>query len=67
QTINTGFDLRFFKNKLGLTFEWYQRDTKNMIIPGEALPATYGADAPQGNFGNLRTRGWEISADFSHR
>ncbi len=67
QTINTGFDLRFFKNKLGLTFEWYQRDTKNMIIPGEALPATYGADAPQGNFGNLRTRGWEISADFSHQ
>ena len=67
ETVNLGLDLRFFKNKLGFVFEWYQRDTKNMIIAGEALPATFGAGAPQGNFGNLRTRGWEIAADFSHR
>src|SRR3546814_18686306 len=38
-----------------------------MIIPGDDLPATYGTGAPQGNFGNLRTRGWELEADFSHR
>ena len=67
ETINLGLDLRFFRNKLGFVFEWYQRDTKNMIIAGEALPATFGAGAPQGNYGNLRTRGWEIAADFSHR
>jgi TonB-linked SusC/RagA family outer membrane protein len=64
---NIGVDLRFFNNKLGLVLEWFQRDTKNMIIPGESLPATYGANAPQGNFGNLRTRGWEVALDFSHR
>ncbi len=40
---------------------------KNMIIAGDALPATYGANAPQGNYGNLRTKGWEIAADFNHR
>lgn len=67
ETVNLGLDLRFFRNKLGFVFEWYQRDTENMIIAGEALPATFGAGAPQGNFGNLRTRGWEIAADFSHR
>src|SRR3546814_5677114 len=38
-----------------------------MIIPGDDLPATYGTGAPQGNFGNLRTRGWELEADLSHR
>lgn len=67
ESLNIGTDVRFFNNKLGITLEWFQRDTKNMIIPGEALPATYGDNAPQGNFGNLRTRGWEIAADFSHR
>ncbi|HCC86144.1 MAG TPA: SusC/RagA family protein [Porphyromonadaceae bacterium] len=67
ESLNLGLDLRLFKNKLGLVMEWFRRDTKNMIIPGEALPATYGASAPQGNYGNLRTKGWEISADFNHR
>lgn len=67
ESLNIGLDLRLFKDKLGFVFEWFQRDTKNMIIPGETLPATFGAGAPQGNYGNLRTRGWEIAADFQHR
>lgn len=67
ESLNIGLDLRFINNKMGLVFEWFQRDTKNMIIAGDALPATYGANAPQGNYGNLRTKGWEIAADFNHR
>ena len=38
-----------------------------MIIPGETLPSTLGDSAPKGNYGNLRTNGWEIAFDFSHR
>lgn len=64
--LNLGADVRLFNNKLGFVFEWYQRSTKDMIIGGDALPATFGASAPLGNYGNLRTRGWEIAADFSH-
>lgn len=67
ETLDFGVDLRFFRNKLGVTFDWFRRDTKNMIIPGESLPVTLGAAAPQGNYGSLRTKGWELSADFTHR
>jgi TonB-linked SusC/RagA family outer membrane protein len=67
QTIDAGIDLRFFNQQLGVTFDWYQRDTKDMIIPGESLPYTLGTTAPKGNYGNLRTRGWELSVDFRHR
>ncbi|MBO9593252.1 MAG: TonB-dependent receptor [Niabella sp.] len=67
QTLDFGADLRFFKNKFGIVFDWYSRETKNMIIGGQALPATFGAGAPQGNYGNLRTTGWEIAFDFNHR
>lgn len=67
ETLDVGVDLRFFNNKLGFTFDWYRRDTKNMIIPGESLPVTLGATAPKGNYGSLRTKGWELSADFNHR
>lgn len=65
--LNLGADLRLFNNRLGVVGEWYQRYTKNMIIAGDALPATYGTSAPQGNFGHLRTRGWELNLDYTHR
>ncbi len=64
--LNVGADFRFF-NKVGLVVEWFERKTNHMIIPGEALPNTSGASAAQGNFGNLRTRGWEINLDYQHR
>ncbi|MFD2596576.1 SusC/RagA family TonB-linked outer membrane protein [Sphingobacterium griseoflavum] len=63
--LNVGADVRLFNNKLGFVFEWFQRSTTDMIIAGDALPATLGAPAPNGNYGDLRTRGWEIAADYS--
>ncbi|MBD1431952.1 SusC/RagA family TonB-linked outer membrane protein [Sphingobacterium sp. DN00404] len=65
--LNIGADLRFFNNKLGVTAEWFQRATKDMIVGGEVPPATLGTGAPLGNYGNLRTRGWELEFDFNHR
>ncbi|MCD8078914.1 MAG: TonB-dependent receptor [Bacteroides sp.] len=67
ETLDLGFDMRFWDNRIGVTFDWYQRDTKNMIIAGDALPYTYGTSAPQGNYGNLQTKGWEIAVDFNYR
>lgn len=66
-TLNLGIDTRFFSNRLGLTFDWYQRDTENMIVPGAGVPTTFGTGAPKGNFGSLRTQGWELAVDFNHR
>lgn len=67
ETLDFGADFRFWKDRIGLTVDWYQRDTKDMIIPGYDMPYTYGTDAPESNYGNLRTKGWEISVDFNHR
>jgi TonB-linked SusC/RagA family outer membrane protein len=66
ETTDIGVDARFFNNKLGFTFDWFRRDTKNMIVPNEVTTTTYGVAAPLGNYGNLRTDGWEISLDFNH-
>ena len=38
-----------------------------MIVPQEGLPTTFGTGAPQGNFGSLRTHGFEIQVDYNHR
>ena len=61
QTTNLGIDLGFFDNELTLTAEIFQRLTKDMLAPGNALPATVGASAPYTNAGELRSRGWELS------
>lgn len=66
-TKNLGADLSFFENHLTFTFDLYQRDTKNMIVPMEGIPLTYGTSAPQGNFGSLRTNGWELTVEANHR
>jgi TonB-linked SusC/RagA family outer membrane protein len=66
-TLNLGFDARLLRNRLGVTFDWFIRDTKNMIVPQEGLPTTFGTGAPQGNFGSLRTKGYEIQIDYNHR
>jgi TonB-linked SusC/RagA family outer membrane protein len=67
ETLNLGVDVRFWDNRVGVTFDWYQTYTRDMIIPGDALPSTYGAEAPKGNYGNARTRGWDLTVDFNHR
>ena len=66
-TLDLGLDLRFWKNKIGVTFDWFAKTTTDLFVPGAAQPLTFGGDAPQGNFGKMRTNGWELSVDFNHR
>ena len=65
-TANVGIDLGFFNNDLNVNFDWYQRDTKDMLAPGKALPQVLGTSAPYMNAGSLRTRGWELNIDWRH-
>ncbi|MEO9021287.1 MAG: SusC/RagA family TonB-linked outer membrane protein [Ginsengibacter sp.] len=67
ETKNLGVDLGFLQNKMTVTFDLYQRNTNNMIVPLEGIPLTYGTGAPQGNFGSLRTNGWELTIELNHR
>jgi TonB-linked SusC/RagA family outer membrane protein len=67
ETLDFGVDARFLKNELGVSFDWYQRYTRNMIAPGITLPFAYGASAPVGNYAELRTKGWEFELDYNHR
>lgn len=66
-SLNLGLDVRLLKNKVGVTFDWYRRETENMIVPSPGVSPAYGASAPLGNFGSLRTNGWELELDFNHR
>ena len=66
-TLDLGLDSRFFNSDLGFSFDWFNRNTENMIVPEEGIPATFGTVAPQGNYGSLKTNGYEIQLDYNHR
>lgn len=60
-TLDVGLDLGLFNDQITLGFDWYQRDTKDMLAPGKALPSAIGAASPYTNAGQLRSRGWELT------
>ena len=64
ETFDVGFDLGLFDNRLETVFNWYQRDTKEMLAPSKALPGILGTSAPKSNAASLRTKGWEISLSW---
>lgn len=59
-----GVDIAAINNKLGFTFDWFQRNTENMVGPAPSLPAILGTAVPKTNNTDLRTRGWELSATW---
>lgn len=65
-TLDLGFDARFFKDKFGVSFDWYKRITSDMHSAGEVLPASYGTSATKQNLGELETKGWELALDYGH-
>lgn len=65
QTLDIGADMSLF-NRVNITFDWYKRDTKDMIVGAEGLSYNIGANAPQGNYGSLSTKGWEFSINYGH-
>lgn len=67
ETIDIGLDARFFNNKLGLMFDYFERRTKHMFAPMEGTTFTLGGGAPQANTGNLTTQGFEVAVDYTHR
>ena len=65
---NIGLDLGFFNNRINLTIDWYNKESKDMLM--ELQTPTYMGtqgnwnskiDAPWGNFGHIRNTGFEVT------
>ena len=63
-TLDFGFDLNMFKNRLTAVFDWYKRDTKDMLSEGVELPSSVGASAPLQNVADMSTTGWELAVNW---
>lgn len=65
QTVDYGVDFGFFANKLTGSFDWYNRDTKDILARGATpLPAVLGTGAPLQNTASIRSTGYEVSLNW---
>jgi len=63
-TKNLGLDISFLDSRLSFTGDAYIRKTTNMFTVGPTLPDVFGATVPKGNYADLKTTGWEITASW---
>ena len=60
-TYDIGLDMDFLNSRLSFSGDYYWRFTKDMYCQGPELPSIFGASTPKGNYGELKTKGWELT------
>ena len=64
QTLDLGFDLSMLNNRLNVTFDYFQRKSKDMVGPAPELPNLLGIDVPKVNNLDMTSKGWEIQVNW---
>lgn len=64
RTLDIGFDVMAFNDKLSLSYDWYQRTIYDQIGVSEELPEVLGTGVPKRNNAVSETRGWELSVGW---
>ncbi len=64
EQLNFGIDARMFDSRMNVTFDWYNKVTKDWLVVAPIL-GTFGASAPYVNGGDVRNRGVELSIGWN--
>lgn len=66
ETLNLGLDLSFFKNRLNIGFELFNKLTTDMLLRVPVMLSAGLDDAPMTNAGSVRNRGLELSVNHKN-
>lgn len=61
---NIGLDFGMFNNRLTGDFNYFIRQTQDMVGPADELPVILGTNVPVTNNTNLESRGWELELQW---
>ncbi|MCC5935862.1 MAG: TonB-dependent receptor [Lunatimonas sp.] len=63
-TSNFGVDLGLWQDKFFASFDYFVRNTKDMLTNPVELPGVLGTSPPQQNAADLQTKGWEMTLSY---
>ena len=66
-TKDVGLDFTLLRQRLTGSFDWYARETTNMLVSGQPLPGVLGTAAPSKNAASLMTKGWELNLTWNDK
>ena len=66
EQLDFGFDARFLNSRLGLTFDWYKKTTKDWLVQGKQV-GIMGTNPAMINGGDIRNTGFEIALTWNDR
>ena len=58
--VNVGIDSRFWRGRMSLTVEYYNKKTKDLLM-WQQVPSALGVDSRLTNVGSVRNKGWDIA------
>lgn len=61
--LDIGFDITLLKNRLNITFDWYNKNTNDILLRLN-YPNQIGASPSEQNVGSVNNRGWEIDLSW---
>jgi len=65
EQLDLGFDMRFFHDALTFGFDWYKKDTKDLIVTGSKPTISLGVPSSPINAGNITNKGIEFELGYS--
>ena len=66
QQTNIGFDARLLRSRLGVTFDFYIKETKDWLLSAP-IAAAWGYSSPNVNGGDVRNSGVELTLSWNER
>ncbi len=65
--LDFGIDVTALKNRLTITYDWYQRTVYDQADQPRILPQSLGTSAPAENTAVSETRGWELNIGWNDK
>ena len=64
EQFDIGLDMRFLRNRLGFSVDWYTKKTKDLLVNGTIPSLIVGGTTSPMNAGNVSNKGWELELSW---
>lgn len=62
EQLNAGIDLSFLQDRIKFTFDWYRKDTRDLLLQA-TIPSSTGYSTAMMNIGSMRNSGIELTLE----